>query len=348
MRIGVNALYLIPGGVGGTEVYLRSLLTALARVDTANEYCIFTNSETGCDLPRADHFRIVETGVRASFRPGRILYEQLRLPFLERVDVMFNPGFTAPVAHSNNVTVFHDLQHKRHPEHFRWFDLPAWNLLLWGSAKRSRRLIAVSEATQKDLRQYYGRESTVVPHGVSPDFFELASRRDPQDFFLCVSTLHPHKNLARLVRAFAAFAESNPGLRLVLAGMRGFFADEVEREIAALGLQNKITLTGWIPREQLLELYRTCRAVVYPSTFEGFGMPVLEAMAAGAPLACSNIEPLRALAEGTAILFDPQDERAIRRALDQILNEPAGRGLDRARTFTWENTARATLRVLLG
>ncbi len=346
MRIGVNALYLIPGGVGGTEIYLRCLLRGLAEIDTRNEYVVFTNRETGADLvPRAANFRHAPQSIRASFRPGRILFEQLALPYAGRVDVMFNPGFTAPVLHPNNVTVFHDLQHKKHPEHFRWFDLPFWNLLLWASAKRSNRLISVSNATQSDLLRHYGADSVVVPHGVDPAFFEIAPRRAPEDFLLCVSTLHPHKNIDRLVRAFAVFRATHRNFRLVLAGMKGFFTAQVEEQVRALHLEDAVQITGWIPHAELLDLYRRARAFVYPSTFEGFGMPVLEALAAEIPLACSDIEPLRGLAADDAILFDPASDDAMTRALEQVSQAPA-RPNQRVRAYTWRRTAELTLRVL--
>src|SRR3954468_17683218 len=126
LRIGVNALYLIPGGVGGTEIYLRNLLRALAALDRDNTWYIFTNRETGLELaPPASNFIQVQQPVAASNRPLRLIWEQAVLPAKVRdlaIDCLFNPGFTAPALRwCPNVTVFHDLQHKRHPEHFRWF-----------------------------------------------------------------------------------------------------------------------------------------------------------------------------------------------------------------------------------
>ena len=342
MRIGVNALYLIPGGVGGTEIYLRSLLAALARVDQTNEYFVFTNRETGADLV-PERFTQVPCGVDAVFRPGRILYEQFVLPSRRpKVDVLFNPGFTAPVAHPNNVTVFHDLQHKRHPEYFRWFDLPFWNALLWASVRRSRRLIAVSEATRDDLQKFYGAASTVVHHGADPAFFEIAKQRSPEDFFLCVSTLHPHKNIERLVRAFAIYDKS----RLVLAGMKGFQTEAVERQIQSLGIADRVRVTGWIARDELLDLYRRAKGFLYPSTFEGFGMPVIEALAAEVPLACSDIEPMRSLAAGDAILFDPLRDEAVAEAFVRLETAKPRSNERIRREFTWEQAARRTLEVL--
>src|SRR2546430_14002553 len=271
-RIGVNALYLIPGGVGGTEIYLRELLSALARIDTVNEYFVFTNLETGADLtPKQGNFHWKPQAIRARFRPARIVWEQTVLALEAsryKLDVMFNPGFTAPVlAACPSVTVFHDLQHKRHPEHFRWFDLPFWRFLLWASAHRSQRLIADSESTRADLLHYYRlplKPIDVIPLGVEPRFFEL-DRTNLEAYVLCVSTLHPHKNLDRLIRAYG---RRKRDFRLTLTGMRGFHTQSLERLIAELGVADSVQLTGWIPREELYRLYERARAFIYPSTFE--------------------------------------------------------------------------------
>jgi glycosyltransferase involved in cell wall biosynthesis len=345
LRIGVNALYLIPGGVGGTEIYLRNLLAALAEIDAVNEYVVFTNRETGADLvPEGANFIHAPQAVNARVRPARILWEQLILPFEARnfrLDVLFNPGFTAPiVCGCPMVTVFHDLQHKRHPEYFRWFDLPFWNFFLWMSARRSRGLIAVSGATRDDLQRYYGVSAQVIHHGVERAFFEIATKRAPKDYLLCASTSHPHKNLTALLRAYRK-AGGLP--HLVITGVRGFAACEVE---AAAG--ESVKITGWIPREELYELFRGARGFIYPSTFEGFGMPVLEAMAAGVPVACSDIPPLREIAGSTVHYFDPADESEIRSALELLAAGmlPTEAARQRASEFTWEKTARETLDYL--
>jgi glycosyltransferase involved in cell wall biosynthesis len=356
VRIGVNALYLIPGGVGGTEIYLRNLLAALAAADSRNTYFVLTNRETTDLVPAAENMHAVPQRVRAANRPARIAWEQTVVPMLARkhgLDVLLNPGFTAPfVCPCPQVTVFHDLQHKRHPEHFRWFDLPFWNLLLYGSAHRSARLIAVSEATRQDLLRYYARDACVIPHGVEQPIFDIAAQRSPVPFILCVSTLHPHKGIGDLLGGFAKFRAGNPRFRLVLAGMRGFATGSVTDRIAALRLSDAVEVTGWIPREQLYERYRQAWAFVYPSTFEGFGMPVVEAMAAGVPLACSDIEPLRTIARDAAVWFAPGDEGAICDALRRITSDEDLRarlvaaGAGRAAQFTWPSAAARTRAVL--
>jgi len=346
MRIGINALYLIPGGVGGTETYLRNLVAALEARAAGREIVVFTNRETG--LLGA---RCAVQPVQARIRPWRIAYEQCLLPVaLARhgIDVVLNPGFTMPIAAAiPQVTVFHDLQHMRHPEYFRWFDLPFWRLLLRASARRSTRLIAVSEATRQDLLKYYGRDAAVVPHGVEEEFFAIAARREPGDFLFYPSTTHPHKNHVRLLRVFARLRRDHPALRLALTGVRGFAESSVRRAIRELGLEESVECRGWIPREELLELYRCARGFVYPSLFEGFGMPVLEALAAGVPAACSGIEPLRSLASGHALLFDPEDDDSMLDALRRLLaGEAPKTGAAYARQFTWGRAAELTLQVL--
>jgi len=356
IRIGVNALYLIPGGVGGTEIYLRELLAALADLDQVNEYLVFTNLETQSDLvPKQANFHWKPQAVHARFRPARILWEQIVLPIEAaryRLDVLFNPGFTAPIfSPCRQVTVFHDLQHKRHPEYFRWFDLPFWRFLLWAAAHRSDRLIAVSEATRSDLVHFYRipkERLTVVHHGVEPAFSRL-DRSHTESYLLCVSTLHPHKNLPRLIRAYG---RAKHDFRLILAGLRGFHAEAIERQIDEMGLRDSVQITGWVPREELYSLYARAKAFVYPSTFEGFGMPVVEAMAAGIPVACSDIPPLREVAGDAALYFDPLNEDSIAAAIESTMIDSEMRerlaqaGRERARPFTWQRTAEQTLQVL--
>jgi glycosyltransferase involved in cell wall biosynthesis len=362
LRIGVNALYLIPGGVGGTEIYLRHLLGALAAADRENAYFVFTNRETPREfVPAQPNFQVVAEPVRAVARPARLLWEQTGLVLAalgRRLDVLFNPGFTAPVlCGCPQVTMFHDMQHKRHPEHFRGFELPFWRMFLWAAAHRSRILLTPSEVARTDLLHYYRvppGKVRVAPEGVDPAFFEIARERQSaprEPYFLCPSTSHPHKGLVPLVGAFARVRRQCPDFRLVITGVRGFHAEAVERAIAGNHLSDAVELTGWLPREELYKRFRHAFAFVYPSTFEGFGLPVLEALAAGVPAACSRIEPLASMAGDAALTFEPGSEDAIAAALLRLIADSALRerlaaaGPLRARPFTWEETARLTLRA---
>jgi glycosyltransferase involved in cell wall biosynthesis len=361
LRIGINALYLIPGEVGGSEIYLRHLLPALAAIDSVNQYFVFTNRETSADLvPAAKNFTYRPQHVKAKSRPSRIVHENVMLPAeISRLalDIVLNAGFTAPVASPcPQATVFYDLQHKRHPEYFRWFDLPAWRALLWAAVKRSRLIIAISEATAVDLRRYYQLPEAkvrTVNLGVDPRFAEVRERRAPEKFFLTASTLHPHKNLDGLLRAFARFREQRPDFRLTVCGMHGFQTRELLALRTSLGLDGAVDFPGWIPREEVYALYARAWACVFPSRFEGFGLPLLEALSAGIPTACSDVEPTATLAGDAALKFDPANVEAIADAMAAVSGDEALRtrlteaGPRQAAKYSWEATARGTLQALM-
>ena len=364
LRIGINALYLIPERVGGTEIYLRGLLAALAQIDSRNQYIVFTGREADRELvPPAKNFRLAVQPVPAVFRPARIVWEQSVLPLAavrERLDVLFNPGFTGPIfCPCPQVTVFHDLQHKRHPEFFRWFDLPFWRFFLYWSAHIPRMLLAISESTAADLHRYYRiapEKLRVAPLGVDSVFFEIGCHRaqsTPEPFLLTASTLHPHKNLDSLLRAFAEFRRRRPDFRLIVCGLHGFSTGGLHDLRRSLGLEEAVDFPGWILREDLHRLFARAWAFVYPSRFEGFGLPVLEAMAAAVPTACSAIEPLAGIAGGAALLFDPADPIALEQALVRIVEDEPLRqrlmraGPLRAREFSWTLTAQKTLEALV-
>ena len=360
LRIGINALYLIPGGVGGTEIYLRGLLGALAEIDSSNQYFVFTNRETDPGLtPKQANFTALPQPIRATSRPARILWEQIALPISAarlKLDVMLNPGFTAPLlAPCPQVTVFHDLQHVRHPEYFRWFDLPFWRILLYGSAHVSRMLLADSQATANDLLHHYRlpeKKVRVALLAGDAIFFELAKHRRPEPFLLAVSTLHPHKNLDGLLRAFAEFRREHPDFRLTVCGMHGFFTGPLHDLRESLGLRDAVDFPGWIPREKLHDLYTRAWAFIYPSLFEGFGIPPLEAMAAGVPTACSDIEPIASNVGDAALRFDPHNPSVMAEALrritcDEVLRRQlAEAGPRRAAEFSWRKTAEVSLETL--
>ena len=368
LRIGINALYLLPGAVGGTEIYLRNLLLGLANIDSPDRYFVFVNQETGTALDIDDsHFQFIRCGVTAEFRPARILFEQFLLPGLLKrhgIDVLLNPGFTTPVVASCPcVSVFHDLQHKRHPEYFRWFDLPFWELLLGLAISRSKVLIAVSRATAKDIERYYPQASSktvVIRHGVDPKYFQIGERRmgDPahddrvDKYILCVSTLHPHKNLGRLMEAFAVFRERHSEFRLVVVGLKGFAAEQLEAHRRKLGLEESVRFTGWVPQDELFDLFEKATAFIAPSEFEGFGMPLSEALAVGLPTASSAIPPFDEIAGPVSARFDPLNPLAIVDAMETIVFDSAFReraavsGPAKARNLDWNETARLTLDVL--
>ena len=367
IRIGVNALYLIPGGVGGTEIYLRNLLAALAEIDSSNQYHVFINRETAAGeplAPKAPNFHTAICAVHATNRPARLLWEQLLLPWQaakRRLDVLFCPGYTAPVlTRRRTVTVIHDMQHKRQPQNFGRWELLAWRASVWASAHSSREIITVSENSRRDIIEIYGVPGDrvhVVGHGIERAFFE--SREDRTltglgdwPYLLSVSTIHPHKNWERWLEAYGQLVAQGFPHHLVIAGLKGNYSEELSRLIQAKRLADRVHAVGWVPRPKLRALLRFSDALVFPSTFEGFGMPVLEALAAGVPVACSDIAPLREVAGEAALFFDPHAVQSIGAAVRRLLTEPelpkrlieAGR--KRALDCSWVRAAERTLAIL--
>lgn len=373
LRVGVNALYLIPGGVGGTEIYLRNLLSALAAIDRRNIYYVFTNRETGDDLtPKAENFHMVGGVVPARVRPLRLLWEQTLLPLqglVRRVDVVFSPGFTVPlVSPARKVTVIHDLQHKRLPRNFGSVERQAWNFAVWSAVLASDRLVTPTQHVKRDLGQVYGVPEdrvSVIPHGVEESFFGLkdnpaygeallAEAKIPdRRYLLAVSTLHPHKNWERLLEAYGKLVGQGLEEHLVIAGLPGKSWDVIADRIQRGGLRERVHLVGWTPRPVLLALFKYAEALVFPSMFEGFGIPVIEAMAAGLPVACSDIPVLREVAGDGAVFFDPLSVDRIAEAVTRVLGDAAlrnqlvERGLVRAEGLTWRTAAERTLAALL-
>jgi glycosyltransferase involved in cell wall biosynthesis len=282
---------------------------------------------------------------------------------------MFSPGFTSPLlCRGAGVAVIHDLQHRKQPGNFGALERRAWDFLVWGSVKCSRRIVTVSESSRSDIIEAYGVDPThvrVVGHGVEPDFFDLADNaRYGEDllrqagvpecrYLLAVSTVHPHKNWQRLLEAYAHLIREGRREHLVIAGLAGKAWQEVKGRLLDAELADRVHLLGWQPRDVLLALFRHAQALVFPSTFEGFGMPVLEAMAAGVPVVCSDIPPLREIADGAAHFFDPSSSPALTDALREMFGDRALRdqfveqGLERAKYFTWTRAAEQTLAALL-
>ncbi len=372
-RIGVNALYLIPGGVGGTEIYLRNLLAALARIDSRNEYFIFTNKEAGDDIcPPAPNFQAVVSPIPGKVRPARLLWEQVCLPLQtvsRRIDVLFCPGFSSPLfCRGGKATVIHDLQHKRHPRNFGFLERKAWDLMVWMSARYSDRLVTVSDNSRTDLLEIYDvppARVRLIRHGVEEEFYGLKQNAEYQQsllrdagvpscrYLLAVSTVHPHKNWTRLIEAFQRLVQQGRPEHLVIAGLRGKAWDHVGAQIRSRSLTAWVHLVGWQPRKTLLGLYKFAEALVFPSIFEGFGMPVAEALAADVPVVCSDIPPLREIADGAALFFDPSSTEDLVEQLHQVLENSGRRerlkvrGRELASRFSWGRAAEETLAVLL-
>jgi glycosyltransferase involved in cell wall biosynthesis len=257
------------------------------------------------------------------------------------MDVLHCPTHRAPVRSLVPLVVtFHDLAVLRHPETFNRWTRTYSRLALPRVARAARRLIAVSEFTKRELVELLDvpeEKVRVIPNAVGPPF-EANGEAAAGDYVLAVSTLEPRKNLPRLVEAFQR-ANLN-GCRLLVAGMRGWGSVELNGD--------GVSWVGFVSDDELAALYRGARAVAYVPLYEGFGMPVLEAMACGAPVVAAGTPAVAEVAGDAAVLVDPLDPGAIAAGIAEALDrrdELRALGLERAAAFDWRDVARATVEV---
>jgi glycosyltransferase involved in cell wall biosynthesis len=261
-------------------------------------------------------------------------------------------------------TVFtlHDLIFLFHPETHkpmnRWF----LTLMMPRFLRAADAVIAVSECTKRDAIRFYRipeEKITVIYEGVNPRFRPaspeaIAAVRAryglPERFILYVGTIEPRKNLTTLLEAFHHLLATYD-LRLVIVGKKGWLYERFFRRLRELGLENRVLFTGYVPDEDLPAIYSAADLFVFPSLYEGFGLPVLEAMACGTPVICSNTSSLPEVAGDAALLVDPTDARALTGAMEQVLTNERlwatlrAKGMERARGFTWEKAAYRTWEV---
>jgi glycosyltransferase involved in cell wall biosynthesis len=290
-------------------------------------------------------------------------WEQVRLPPAARGRVLWSPNNTGPIATYRQVCTFHDLIPLDNPE---WFSprFSAWyGWLMPRLARQVAHIIAVSEFTRHRIVERFGvrpGKVTVIPNGVDERFSvrpaeEVAAARQtigvPEGhYFLFVGSLEPRKNLSRLLKAWEKAHRRLPDdTWLVVAGAKG--RSQVFTGVALEQLPPRVHLTGYVSDEDLPALYSGALAVVYPSLYEGFGLPPLEAMACGTPVVTSNRSALPEVVGDAGVLVDPYDTDAIAQALAEALEntglreELSRRGLERARRFTWPQVAEQTVRV---
>jgi len=262
-------------------------------------------------------------------------------------------------------TVFtlHDLIFLFHPETHkplnRWF----LTLMMPRFLRAADAIIAVSECTKRDAIRFYGipeEKITVIYEGVSPHFRPASPEavravREkyslPEHFILYVGTIEPRKNLTALLEAFTNLQSAICNLHLVFVGKKGWLYEGFFRRLRELGLEDRVLFTGYVPDEDLPAIYSAADLFVFPSLYEGFGLPVLEAMACGTPVVCSNTSSLPEVAGDAALLVDPTDMRALAGAMKRALTDEEKRkemrekGLRRAAKFSWEKAATMTLKV---
>lgn len=349
----------------GVSNYVEALLRHLAEIDSHNRYTIYTTrnlDQRALGLP-------ANFTVRPSLLPTinprvRIPWEQLIAPILLRlsgVDVYHGVLNVIPlVCPVPGVVTIHDLSAFLFPHTFRRINRTYTRWAIRVAARRAARILAVSAFTKQEIVRWLGvhPDRIVVTYDAAdarfapPDPQELAAFRRraglPERFFLFLGTLEPRKNLPLLIAAYARIARA-AGVPLIIGGSKGWLYDSIFATLESLGLGDQVRFAGYIPQEDQALWYAAATVFVFPSLYEGFGMPPLEAMACGTPVVASTSSSLPEVVGDAGLLVDPHDEIGLADAMLRVLNDPdlrdelRTRGLQQARRFTWHATATQTL-----
>jgi glycosyltransferase involved in cell wall biosynthesis len=355
MRIAVDASRTTVPRLTGTEYYSRALIRALLELGSGHEFHLFFRDSPPPDLfPRSDSVHQHVIPLARLWTHARLALALSRL----RPDVTFVPAHTLPFMFPGPAVVtVHDLGFRYFPEAHPLRDRLYLDLTTLYSARRARVVLADSQATASDLTTFYGippeRIRTVYPGVEPPPIGDMAAVRAryslPERYFLFLGTLQPRKNIAVIVQAYQRWRAANPNdsAGLVLAGHKGWLYDDTW----ASGLPG-VQMTGYIDEADKGALYAGALALVFPSLYEGFGFPVLEAMHCGTPVITSSTSSLPELGGDAALLVDPLDVNAIASKMTRLSANEAQRALLRdkgytqARRFTWAQAAAQTLQAL--
>jgi glycosyltransferase involved in cell wall biosynthesis len=364
MRIGIDAHAAEKDGTGNAT-YIRNLVAAILAADTDHRYFLY-----GTDASHPFYREIGKTG-KAEIRELAARNPAVRIPFLlplatvrDRLDVL-HVQFIAPPFHRGAlVATIHDLGFLHVSKTFSRFFVWRSKILVKRTARKAARVITGSRHSRDDIVRTYGLDPgrvDIVPCGVAKDFFEprddarigrvLEKYGIRPPYVLSVSRLNPRKNLPSLARAFAAFRTGgNRPHRLVIAGRQDFEARRTLDAIRSAGGE-EIILPGFVADEDLPHLYKGADVFVYPSSFEGVGLPVLEALASGVPVVTSSSSSLPEMAGDAAVFIDPLKEEEIAAAFTRLADDPAFRsalvekGRRRVRGLSWEAAARRTIEI---
>ncbi len=367
MRIGIDASALPPKPVGAGN-YIIELVRAIHTLESRHEFIIFAQQH-GRELigsPRRDGFEWICLPNHSPAR--RLIWEQTGFPTLlkeQRIDLLHSLHYTRPLRLAcQSIVTFHDMTFFLFPHLHTRAKRIFFPLMIRLSARSADALIADSESTRQDAIQILGlppKKITTVPLGVRPEFRPVhdealkstvrARYHLPEKFLLFVGLVEPRKNLPLLLKSYRRVAEQGNHLPLVVVGRKGWMYEQVTGMIASLGLTGAVHLTGYIPPEDLPIVYNLAEVFIYPSLYEGFGLPPLEALACGTPVITTAISSMPEHIGQAGLLIPPGDEDALTQAMIRLLNDREFKsrlsvlGPQQAAQFTWTRTARETMQV---
>lgn len=366
MHIAIDA-HSVGAKLGGNETYATNLIEALAEIDQLNRYTLYVTKREAIErfANRWPNFTVKQTLPHTPLVriPLTLVRELRRHP----VDVLHVQYTAPPLAPCPVVATIHDLAFEHLPETFNrrsWMQL---RLTVRRTARRAAQIITVSEYSRQDISKTYKIEPQrilVTPEAARAGFSPVTNETElkkvrktygiERDYILSLCSIHPRKNLVRLIEAYSLLRQSRPEVKLpqlVLAGKRGWLDGETFNAARQSVSGSDILFTGYVGEEDLPALYSGAACFVYPSYFEGFGLPILEAMQCGAPVVAGNRTSIPELVADAGLLFDPFDTSALVEALKRILDDAdyrarlRAKGFLRSGEFSWKETAQLTLKA---
>lgn len=368
MRIGIN-VHLLSTTHTGIQHYIRALVPELVAQAVPVHEVVLYGEPSQLSLPADERVRWVPAICPLRSGVQRVLWEQTILPRLlrrDRVDVFFSPAFILPARWRGiGVVTVHDLNFEVSPQTIHPVRRAYLRAITRRSVHRARGVIAISRATAEDIVRLYSvprSKIVLIPYGLDASFNPTNARhleasvreryRLPEEFLLFVGTLEPRKNLPRLLEAYALACRQASLPPLVLVGAPGWRNERILTQARRLGIEGQLHFAGYISRENLPGVYVAARALLYPSLYEGFGLPPLEAMGCGTPVLASNVSAMPEVIGDAGVLINPCDvqemaEGILRIAQDETLRQRmVERGLERAQRFRWDEAAHQTLSVI--
>jgi len=364
LHIAIDA-HSVGAQLGGNESYAINLIEALAEIDQTNRYTLYVTKQAAIERfdKRWSNFQVKLTLPHTPLvRIPLTLSRELRRHPVDLLHVQYT---APPFAPCPVVTTIHDLAFEHLPETFNrrsWMQL---RLTVRQTARRAAHIITVSEYSRADISRTYGiapQRITVTPEAASANFFPVTNETElkriresygiHEHYILSLCSIQPRKNLVRLIEAYSCLRRVRPEVKLpqlVLAGKRGWLDSETFRAAERSARGSEIVFTGYVPERDLAGLYSGAICFVYPSYFEGFGLPVVEAMQCGVPVIAGNRTSLPEVVGDAGLLFDPFDTQALVTALTKVIDDSEYRAVlstksvQRAQTFNWKTTAEMTL-----
>lgn len=358
MKIGIDCRVISKDGGAGISLYAAKLISHLLDINQTNHYVLFFEKESGEDVYRRPNAEIVIVPGKGAIPLWNSHFRFTLKLKKHRLDLFHGPANVLPLGYKGkSVVTIHDLAIYRNPE---WFPSQTFStkVVVPRSLAKARSIIAVSEATKRDLRDIFQIPSErvrVVYEGIEAQRPESSTQhhsslKDP--YFLFIGTLEPRKNISTLLHAYSLAARQYPNLpRLVLAGAKGWKSESIFSAIKHFSLEHRVEYLGYVSEKQKQELLERASAFLYPSLYEGFGLPILEAFANSVPVLTSHLSSMPEVAGDGALFVDPNDPQAIAGSLARIFEDQAlrqdlvAKGRDRVKQFDWKKTARETLKV---